>query len=491
MPIYPNGSTLKNSQLDPYTNLPVKRWWVMAGIGLGVLICTIDTSIVNIALPTLVRELNTDFAMVQWVSLSYVLVLTSLVLGAVRLGDMIGKKPLYVGGLILFTSSSLLCGCAPSIGILIAARALQGLGAVMISGLGVAIIVEVFPHSERGKTLGIIGAVVSLGVALGPSIGGILIGTTGWRSIFWINLPIGILASFIVYKFLPHTINHNKKQQFDFWGSLAISIVLICFSLGMTEGQRHGFTHSFSLGLLSTAAFGLVGFILLESRVSQPMLDLSLFRSQIFSLSLLTGWLVFIVLGGSLFLIPFFLQLVLHYPIKHVGLLMAFHPVIGGLISPLAGNLTDQFGARGVMLTGLILMMIGCLSISTLNAEAHDLDYLLRVFSLGCGWGMFQSPNNSATLGAVPLVRLGIASGLLSLTRTLGQTVGLPLFAAIFATSILSGTALKDITLARSGSIVHGFQTTFQIAGVLIAISAGLTTLLWRLESKAKVISKK
>ena len=184
---------------------PTEKWWVMLGIGLGVLMYTIDTSIVSIALPILVKELHTNFAIVQWVGLSYVLVVTSLVLGAARLGDILGKKPLYLGGLIVFTLSSLLCGWAPSIEILIAARALQGFGAVMISALGAAIIVETFPTAERGKALGIIGAVVSMGIALGPSIGGIIIGVSGWRSIFWVNLPIGLLASLVVNKYVPNT----------------------------------------------------------------------------------------------------------------------------------------------------------------------------------------------------------------------------------------------------------------------------------------------
>jgi EmrB/QacA subfamily drug resistance transporter len=476
-------SQLEDIDLAHHQPQPVEKWWVMVGIGLGVLMYTIDTSIVNIALPTLIRDLRTDFATVQWVGLSYVLMVTSLVLGAARLGDMLGKKPLYLGGLIVFTVSSLLCGWAPSIEILIGARALQGLGAVMISALGAAIIVEVFPKAERGKALGIVGAVVSLGIALGPSIGGLIIGIAGWRSIFWVNLPIGILASLVVNKYVPHTVTSTQDRRFDFWGSLAIAIVLICFSLGMTEGQRSGFTHSLPLGLLSTAAIGLAGFILLESRVSQPMLDLSLFRSQIFSLSLLTGWLVFMALGGSTFLIPFFLQLVLHYPIEQIGLLMAFTPVIGGLISPLAGNLTDRFGTRSIMLVGLMLMAVGCVTISTLDAHMRDADYIVRVIPLGLGWGMFQSPNNGAILSAVPPERLGIASGLLSLTRTLGQTTGLPLFAAIFSMSALAGTKLKEVTLAPPEAIVNGFQTTFQIAGLMVAIAAGLTSVLWWLES--------
>ncbi len=460
---------------------PVKKWWVMLGIGLAILMYTIDTSIVNIALPTLVEKLHTDFATVQWVGLSYVLVVTAFVLGAARLGDMFGKKPLYLGGLVVFTISSLLCGLAPSIETLIGARALQGLGAVMISALGAAIIAETFPLAERGKALGIIGAVVSLGIALGPSVGGILIGVAGWRSIFMINLPIGVLASLVVSKYVPNTRKSQPGQRFDFWGSLTISVVLICFSLGMTEGQRYGFLSLFPLGLLLLSVVGLVGFVLIESRIAQPMLDLSLFRSPIFSLSLLTGWLAFMALGGSSFLIPFFLQLVMHYPIGHIGLLMAATPVIGGVISPLAGNLSDRFGTRSMMLIGLLLMILGCLAISTLNAQMGDWDYLLRVIPLGLGWGVFQSPNNGAILSAVPPQRLGIASGLLSLTRTLGQTTGLPLFAAIFAAIALTGHG-GDINQATAGAIVSGFQGSFRLAAVLLAISAGLTMLLWRLE---------
>lgn len=462
----------------------VEKWRVMLGISLGVLMYTIDTSIVNIALPTLVVNLHTDFATVQWVGLSYILVVTSLVLGAARLGDMFGKKPLYLGGLIVFTVSSLLCGLAPSIEVLIGARALQGFGAVTIAALGAAIIVEVFPTAERGKALGIIGAVVSLGIALGPSVGGVLIGIAGWRSIFLVNLPIGILASLVVNKYVPATAKIDLQQRFDFAGSIAISLVLVCFSLGMTEGQRYGFTASLPLGLLLLSAIGLIGFIILEHRVAQPMLDFSLFRARTFSLSLLTGWLVFMALGGSSFLIPFFLQLVMHYPIEHIGLLMAFTPIIGGLVSPLAGNLTDRFGTRSIMLIGLVLMTIGCLAISTLDARIHDLDYLLRVIPLGLGWGLFQSPNNSAILGAVPPQRLGIASGLLSLTRTLGQTTGLPLFAAIFAAIALVGKNGGDLTLAEPEAIVSGFQGTFQIAALMLAIAAGLTIMLWRMERK-------
>ena len=199
----------------------------MLGVGLGVLMYTIDTSIVNIALPTLVQVFHTSFATIQWVVLSYLLVVTALVLGAARLGDMFGKKQLYLGGLVVFTLSSLLCGLAPGDYWLIGFRALQGLGAVMISALGAAIVTEVFPSSERGRALGIIGAVVSLGIALGPTVGGLLIALSGWRSIFLVNVPIGIFASFVVVRSVPAGKSNPTKQKFDWLGALI-----------MTEGWR-------------------------------------------------------------------------------------------------------------------------------------------------------------------------------------------------------------------------------------------------------------
>ncbi|HTL89941.1 MAG TPA: MFS transporter, partial [Leptolyngbya sp.] len=275
---------IENPQHSP--DRPPAKWWAMLGVGLGVLMFTLDTSIVNIALPTLVQVFKTSFATIQWVVLSYLLVVTAFVLGAARLGDMLGKKKLYLGGLAVFTISSLLCGLAPSVGWLIAFRALQGLGAVMISALGAAIVTEVFPSSERGKALGIIGAIVSLGIALGPTVGGGLIALSDWRMIFLVNVPIGIFASFIVWRYVPSSPYRNPNQSFDFWGAIVLSLVLIAFALGMTQGQDAGFAQPLTLGLLAIAVLGTGLFLKLEQRMAQPMLNLQLFRDLQFSLSL-------------------------------------------------------------------------------------------------------------------------------------------------------------------------------------------------------------
>lgn len=470
--------------MHPEPNSSPNKWWAMLGVGLGVLMFTIDGSIVNIALPTLVQVFHTDFATIQWVALSYLLVVTALVLGAARLGDMIGKKQLYQGGLVVFTLSSLLCGLAPGVGWLIGFRALQGLGAVMISALGAAIVTEVFPTEERGRALGIIGAVVSLGVSLGPTVGGLLIGFSDWKAIFLVNVPIGIFASFVVARNVPSSTKNPAKQKFDWLGALIMTVILVCFSLGMTYGQNQGFGSSTTVMLLAIASLGLIGFLWVETRIKQPMLDLGLFRNIKFSLSLLTALLVFIAITGVIFVIPFFLELVLHYPTQRVGLLLAVSPVLGGIVAPMSGNLSDRFGPRIISLIGMLLMTIGCLTISTFDAQLNELGYIVRVAPYGIGFGMFQSPNNSAILGEVARERLGIASGLLSLSRTLGQTIGLPLLAALFTVLTLSHSRGADVTTAPSEALVFGLQGTFRIAAGVLFAATVLVAWLWRMDRR-------
>lgn len=467
-----------------------RKWWAMLGVGLGVLMFTLDTSIVNIALPTLVQVFGTSFATIQWVVLSYLLVITALVLGAARLGDMFGKKKLYLGGLVVFTISSLLCGLAPGVGWLIGFRALQGFGAVMISALGAAIVTEVFPSSERGRALGIIGAVVSLGVALGPSVGGVLISIAGWRSIFLVNLPIGIFALFVVMRNVPASPGTNRNQRFDFWGAILLSIVLTLFAIGMTYGQDFGFLKPITLALLGTAVIGLVLFVRLEARMVQPMLDLQLFQNLQFSLSLVAGVLVFIVISGSIFILPFFLELVLHYPTQHVGLLLAVSPILGGIVAPISGNLSDRFGTRKISLLGLGFMFVGCLAISTLNASTTDLDYMIRVAPFGVGLGLFQSPNNSAILGSAPRDRLGIASGLLALSRTLGQTTGVPVLGSFFTFLTLMRSNVTSVTGAPPEALVVGLRGTFEIAAIALFLAMAIVFRLWRGQHHGSAVAR-
>ncbi|PLZ81354.1 MFS transporter [Fischerella muscicola CCMEE 5323] len=459
-------------QVQPLALSDSQKVWVLLGVGLGVFMSTLDVGIINVALPSLVQAFHTDFPTTQWTVLSYALVSSGLVLGATRLGDMWGKKYLYLGGLIIFSLSSLLCGLAHSIEWLIGFRALQGLGAVFISGLGLAIITEVFPASERGRAVGVIGSVVSLGIAFGPSVGGLLLDWSGWRTIFLINVPLGIIASFLIVRVVPPSIRIGGKQQFDPFGAVLATLTLGSFGLGMTLGQSQGFGSANALILLSIAAISFVSFLVVEAILEQPLLELSLFRNLQLSMGLLSGWLAFIVITGVLLITPFFLERVKGYSMTKIGLLLAVYPVLTGLISPLAGILSDRFGSRLISSIGLGLMIGGCLGISTFDAQMTELDYILLYSIYGIGLGLFQSPNNSTVMGAASRERLGIVSGLLSLSRTSGGMVGVPLMATVFGALVASVIPGIDVSVAPAEAIVVGFQGTVRFAALILCGAA-------------------
>ncbi len=437
---------------------------------------TLDVNIVSVSLPTLVRDMGTDFVTIQWVILGYVLVVTSLTLSFARLGDIKGKRRLYAYGISLFTAGSLLCGLAPGVYWLILFRVVQGLGAAVTQALGAAIATEAFPSSERGQAMGIIGSTVSVGLAMGPAVGGMLIGSFGWRSVFLVNLPTGILAVWATLKFVPNVKPEEAGTSFDFPGAILMFFLMGVFASGMSYGQREGFGHPLTLGLLSGAALFLVFFIVVEKRVSAPMVDPGLFKNALFSINLIMGWLVFLVIAAG-FVVPFYLELVKGYSPTIVGLLMMVVPVCMGICSPVAGRLADRFGVRGISLIGLAFCMAGCFCISSLNVDVGLSGTVLRLVPLGVGMGFFQSPNNSAIMGAVSQKRLGIASGLMTLSRSLGHASGIPLAGAAFTAWVLAKAAvpgLEDVAKAPPEALVAGLSGLYKTAALVITISSVL-----------------
>jgi EmrB/QacA subfamily drug resistance transporter len=464
-----------------------QKWVAVMGLGMGVFMATLDASIVNISLPTLVKVFHTNLAVIQWVILSYTLVLTSLMLGVARLGDMYDKKRLYTAGLALFTLASLLCALAPSVEWLIGFRALQGLGAVLTQALGSAIVTEIFPPSERGRALGLIGSTVSVGIALGPPLGGLLIGLAGWQSIFLVNIPVGIAAVWVVTRFTPSSPT-RPGQRFDAAGAVILFVTLSTYAGGMTLAQGRGFGSPAAGGLLVVALVGLAAFLFVESRVRQPMVDLSMFRNPLFSLNLLMGSLVFIVMSGA-FIMPFFLQLVKGFSTQEIGLMLMVNPIVTGLLAPVAGSLSDRYGSRGISLVGLLFVIAGCLAVSTLHEGVGALGFVLRWLPVGIGVAMFQSPNNSAIMGAVPRERLGVASGLLALSRTLGTSTGLPLMGTLFTGLVLAAGGLAaggDVTSAPAAALVAGINGTYRIAAVIMLGATLLASLALYLDSRRK-----
>lgn len=453
-----------------------KKWYTMSTVAMGIFLATIDGSIVNVALPTLVRELNTNFATVQWVVLSYLLTVTTLMLGIGRLADMRGKKTIYVAGFVVFTAGSVLCALAPTVYALIAFRVVKAIGAAMIMALGAAIVTEAFPAKERGRALGMIGTSVSIGVVVGPTLGGIILDVLNWHWIFLVNLPLGIIGTVIAIRFLP-AFRPPGGQKFDFVGAFVMFVGLTSLSLGLTLGQGMGFTATPILVLLAIFVVALVIFLYIENRVEYPMMDLRLFRNPTFSTNLGTGFTTFLAISGVFLLMPFYLDDVLGLDIRQVGIMLAIFPVALGFTAPLGGSLSDRFGTRPISVIGLAILVAGYFWFATLDTDTSTLGFILRALPLGVGMGLFQSPNNSAIMGSVPRERLGVASGLLSITRTMGQVTGISIMGAIWAGRVVvygGNEYAGAATDAPPAVQMAGMQDTYFVSAVLVAIALAI-----------------
>jgi EmrB/QacA subfamily drug resistance transporter len=482
---------IKETQADltdqPDLQLPdfSRKWFVMLAVAMGIFLATIDGSIVNVALPTLTEGLNTDFAIVQWVVLSYLLTVTTLLSIVGRLADMYGRKRLYTAGFVVFTIGSFLCGLAPTAGWLILFRVLQGVGAALILALGVAIVTEAFPPTERGRALGIAGSIVSIGIVSGPVLGGFIIENLSWHWIFFVNVPIGILGVIISIRHVPES-HPPGDQRFDLAGAASLFIFLLALLLGLTTGQRQGFISPPTLILFVISAVFLTVFLWIEFHHAQPIINPRLFRSRLFSVNLTTGFLMFIGLGSSV-LIPFYLENVLGYRVQQVGLLLAVIPVALGITAPISGTLSDRFGTRVISIGGLVITMLGYLALSTLTTSTTAVGFMLRYLPVGIGVGLFQSPNNSAIMGAAPRNQLGMASSLLAVTRTLGQTVGIAVLGALWAGLVfagMGGLVEGGATTAPPEYQVDALQTVALVVACLIGIALLIALWAWRQETK-------
>lgn len=433
---------------------------------MAIFLGTIDASIVNVALPTLVKEFSTTFGAVQWIVLAYLLSQATLVLGIGRLGDIVGKKPIFTAGFAVFTVGSVLAGLSPGIGWLIGFRVLQGVGSAMIFALGFAIVAEAFPAPERGRALGINGTSVSLGIITGPILGGLILETLDWRWIFFVNLPIGVLGILAAIRFIPHT-RPGAGQRFDFAGAATFFVAMLTLLLGLTYGQELGFAHPRILAGFAVSAAAVATFVALERRVVQPMFDLTLLRIRTLSAGLAAGFSVFVSISGLLLVLPFYLTDTLGFGPRDVGLLLAAVPVALGTVAPFAGAWSDRVGTRPVRVVGLAVLVVGLVAAGFLFDETVPVPTFVAVgVVIGLGVGTFQSPNNSAVLGEVPPDRLGVISGALTVTRLTGSITGIALLGTVWAT----------VTAAAAGGVPAPTAPPFaQVAGLRVALTLAVT----------------
>jgi EmrB/QacA subfamily drug resistance transporter len=462
------------------------KWTVMGIMAIGLFMATLDASIVNISLPKISLSFHVPLSgMVEWVIIAYLIVIAGLLLTLGRLLDMVGLKLLWVLGLLIFTSSSALCGAAPSLLWLVIFRALQAVGGALIMAASPVMITRAFPATERGRALGILGLVVAVGLSAGPTVGGFITHAFSWRWIFYINVPIGIIGIIISLRLLTESLRPRwSGQQFDPAGALLLAAGVGCLMLGLSFGEEAGWGSGAIIGLFGAALALLAIFILHESRVSHPVVDFSLFRNRLFSAAITSSFLCFLSLFAVMFLMPFYLEELLALPVHLAGLLMTAVPLTIAVVAPLSGWLSDRFGSRLLSSAGLAVACLGLWFLSRLTARAGIFDIVWPLVVTGFGQALFQPPNNNAILSSVPPERLGIASGFLSTVRVLGQSSSVALSGAIF-TSL--GGAQAGAALSQNWGLpaeplkavfTHAFQASMLTC--MVVASLGVFTSLMR-----------
>lgn len=445
-----------------------RKWWVLLAIGLGTFMAAMDGSVVNTILPVISRSFDSDIATIEWVVVVYLLVLSGLMLSFGRLGDLRGHRNLYILGFTFFLISSALCGLAPSIGWLIGFRAFQAVGGAMLAANSPAILTKNFPATQRGQALGLQATMTYLGLTAGPALGGWLAHQFGWRSVFYVNLPVAFAAILISLLFIPRDKPDEVTEKFDPLGAVLFITGLVALLFALNQGHIAGWGSPLILGLLIMSVLLLSLFIYVESRIKSPILDLSLFtRSRIFSGAVASAILNYICIYSILFLMPFYLIAGRHLNSSQAGLLLSSQPVIMAVVAPISGTLSDRAGTRWPSVIGMLILAAGLFFLSSLHSGTSLFQVGLALAVVGCGTGIFISPNNSALMGSAPRNRQGIAAGILATARNTGMALGIGISGAILTTTL---TLLDDGSSVAMFTAIHTsflFIIPFALLGAL------------------------
>lgn len=473
------------NDLDLQTNPPTTRsrstGWIAASLAIPTLMSSLDTSIANVALPTLAHAFSATFPQVQWVVLAYLLALTTLVVGAGRLGDLQGRRRMLLAGIALFTLASVACGLATSLTALVVARAAQGLGASLMMALSLAFVADVIPAQATGRTMGMLGTMSAIGTALGPSLGGALLASLGWRSAFLVNLPIGVVSAWLAYRQLPADAPRRAVNagHFDVAGVLLMAATLFAWSLAMTSG--HAALGVPTGALLAAVAVGGAAFLVVESRAASPLVRLGVLRAQGLGVGLLQNTLVSAVVMSTLVVGPFYLARGLGLPTAVVGLVLSIGPLVVAFTGVPAGRAVDRLGASVTCRSGLALMAAGALALALLPTATGVAGYVLPIALLTAGYAFFQTANNTAVMATRPADERGVVSGLLGLSRNLGLITGASALGAVFATASGSSRA----AVVQPDAIALGMRVTYGCAAALVLLALALTVARRALASSA------
>lgn len=440
--------------------------YALLALGLMVLLASMGISIANVALPALAAAFGASFQEVQWIVLAYLLAVTTLIVGAGRLGDIAGRRRLLLAGTALFTLASLGCAVAPSLGLLIAGRAVQGVGAAVMMALGMAFVGNTVARSKAGSAMGLLGTMSAVGTALGPSLGGLLLAGPGWRAIFLVSVPAGLVAFALAWRHLPADPPRVQRDRagFDAMGMALLALALGAYALAMTL-SRGGFG-LVNIALLLAAALGAGLFVAFERHAKFPLVPLVQLADPVLGAGLVMSGLISTVIMATLVVGPFYLTGGLGLDTALAGAVLSVGPVVSALTGVPAGRLVDRFGPHRVTQVGLVVMVTGCLLLALLPAALGVAGYAGSIAATTAGYALFQAANTTAVMADLPGERRGVVAGLLNLSRNLGLVTGVAAMGGVFALA-----AMTDVTAAAPETIASAMRITFLVAALLVAVA--------------------
>ncbi len=441
-----------------------KKWWTLAAVAFGLFMIMLDNTVVNVALPSIQRDLDMKLSELEWIVSGYALTFAALMLIGGKLADAYGRRLLFVTGIAVFTLAALACGLASSGDVLIAARVAQGVGAAMMNPATLSIITVTFPARERGTAIGIWAGVSALALAIGPLVGGLLTEHAGWNWIFFINVPVGalgILASFV----LIDESRDETHERLDLPGLATSGVGLFALTYGLIEANNYGWGSTRIVGAFVIAGAALAAFVLLERHTRAPMLDLTLFRNRTYVGANLVMLLVALAMFGVFFFVSLYMQNVLGYSAVQAGAAFLPMTLLIIVLAPLAGRLSDRFGSRWLMASGMVLLAAQLAYFSQLSADATFWRLVPALVLGGFGMSLTMTPSSAAAMRAVPVAKAGMGSAVLNAFRQVGGSTGIALMGAIMASQLA--------TPPTTASFMDGFERAL-LVGACIALAGAI-----------------
>lgn len=487
------------------------KWAVLCTVLVMTFMGCLDSSIVNVALPVMSRELGVDMSEIQWVASIYLVVNCASILLFGRLGDLIGKVRVFQAGVLLFTVGSLLCALSTTLPVLIGARVIQSLGAAASLATNPGIITEAFPASERGKSLGMVASFVALGTLAGPVLGGVIVGATSWEFIFVINVPVGIVAFLVGLRTLPDDrpaaaitpasgdaplpdtpaprTSISCLQRLDIPGAVLMAAALVLVFCALTLLEHEG--TPLAWGMLVSGIVLLVAFVLYERHVAEPLVRLSVFRNVLLDVNLVMMLIVFIVFGSNNMVLPFYLQDSRAFSVTLAGLIMAAYPIVNFFVGPLSGSLSDRVGCEGIVMAGLLIFGVGTVVVSTFDGSTPIPLIVAGLMVMSLGSSSFQSPNNALIMSSAPRDALGFVGSLGALVRSLGMSLGIVLSTSLLydRMSVQAGYRVTSYVEGHAEFFLYGFRWVYLVLAVLVAVAFALAV--WRFVSSRRVRARR